>query len=127
MHPRESLRSATVLLLLVLPLSARAANPGDLDPSFGVGGRVLTQFIGAGAARALAIQPDGKVVVVGDAPDDFAALIRYTAAGGLDPTFGVGGRVLTPFMGAGVARDVVVDPDGKTVVVGDAPGDFAAL
>src|SRR5207249_3267166 len=60
-------------------------NPnGSLDPSFGSGGRALTDF----DALALALQPDGKVVVVGEdfigigndiVPD--IALARYETVG----------------------------------------------
>ena len=44
-----------------------AAGPGDLDPTFGSGGKVLTVLGGGAAANALALQPDGKIVVAGGA------------------------------------------------------------
>src|SRR5436190_18715288 len=47
-------------------------------------------------------------------------------AGGLDPAFGDAGRVLTPFTGDAAASTVLVQPDGKIVVIGRADGvDFA--
>ncbi len=65
-------RALPVIAILVaqVVLSPIAnANPGDLDPTFGVAGRVTTDFAIAGSsddqASALAIQPDGKIVVVG--------------------------------------------------------------
>ena len=121
---------------------ARAATPGDLDPSFSNDGRVSTltspdTFV----ARAVAVQPDGRIVVAGyscdtgtcgPTGDSSFRLVRYTADGGLDTDFGMGGMVTTP-MGAGrsQAYDVLVRPDGKIVVGGVAsmdvadPGSFA--
>src|SRR5262245_721285 len=69
---------------------------GDLDPTFGNGGKVITDFAnGSGfnsdGASAVAVQSDGKIVVAGGSDGDFA-LARYTSAGFLDPTFGSGGR-----------------------------------
>ena len=60
---------------------------GSLDASFGSGGVALTDFGTAfDSARRVAIQADGKIVVLGT-----AGLVRYDAAGALDGTFGVGG------------------------------------
>jgi uncharacterized delta-60 repeat protein len=95
--------------------------PGSLDTSFG-GGKVV---IPAGAsddyAYAMAVQTDGKVVVVGRAAEhrgDFA-LIRLERDGALDSTFGSGGKVLTDFAGdSETALAVAVQADGKLVVGG---------
>jgi len=54
----------TVWLVLPSPRAAHAA-PGDLDPTFGVGGKVITGFGGTGRATALVVQPDGKLVAAG--------------------------------------------------------------
>src|SRR5262249_16807199 len=87
-------------LLLVLAHLLWAA-PGDLDPSFN-GGTVPTPFSSASddEAFAVAIQPDGKIVVAGfstaNGSADFA-LARYNVDGSLDSTFGNGGKVLTDF------------------------------
>ncbi len=55
-------------LFLALTVSVTAA-PGDLDPTFGNGGIVLTTVDPSGrwvdVANGMAIQPDGKMVVVG--------------------------------------------------------------
>ena len=54
------------LALTVLGLPAIAAD-GDLDLTFGSGGRVTTDFAGfVDAANALAIQADGKIVAAGE-------------------------------------------------------------
>jgi uncharacterized delta-60 repeat protein len=95
--------------------------PGSLDTSF-AGGKVV---IPAGAsddyAYAMALQADGKVVVVGRAAEhrgDFA-LIRLERDGAPDATFGSGGKVLTDFAGESeTALAVAVQADGKLVVAG---------
>ena len=101
---------------------------GDLDPTFGTDGKVLTDFDhSTDIANAVAIQADGKLVVVGttyqdnDFSDEDFAVARYNPDGTLDKTFGVGGKVQTDFPGlAAVASSVVVQPDGKIVVAGGA-------
>jgi uncharacterized delta-60 repeat protein len=94
-------------------------NPnGTLDATFGSGGTVLTSFGGPlAAAFDAAIQPDGKIVVVGDAGGAFG-VARYNPNGSLDATFGSGGLVTTSFDGSGQGEGVAVQPDGKIVVVG---------
>jgi uncharacterized delta-60 repeat protein len=101
---------------------------GDLDPTFGTDGKVLTDFDqSTDIANAVAIQADGKLVVVGTTyrDNDFStedfAVARYNPDGTLDKTFGVGGKVQTDFPNlAAVASSVVVQPDGKIVVAGGA-------
>jgi uncharacterized delta-60 repeat protein len=103
------------------------AAAGSLDLSFGNGGKVATDFLGnADQLSSVAIQPDGKIVVAGDAragsvdSSDFA-LARYTASGALDHTFGVAGRVTTDFFGhADQAFALAIQSDGKIVVGGTA-------
>jgi uncharacterized delta-60 repeat protein len=64
----------------------------DLDPSFGTGGKVLTDIAPNGIVQALALQPDDKILAVGSAPgfcgENRFALARYNPAGNLDTTFG---------------------------------------
>ena len=78
---------------------ARYNPDGSLDGSFGTAGRVLTDFTVPGghrgeedAARAVALQSDGKIVVAGYAKHPHAArefvVARYTPSGQLDTTFG---------------------------------------
>ncbi|GAA2796610.1 calcium-binding protein [Kitasatospora sp. CM 4170] len=112
--------AAGLLLALSAPGVALAA-PGDLDTTFGTGGRVTTNFGGASSeADAVAVQPDGKIVAVGhaDITGDFA-LARYNTDGSPDPTFGTGGKVTTDFNGGDDgARAVALQSDGKIVVAG---------
>ncbi len=92
---------------------------------FGSGGKVTTDFSGFDGAAALALQPDGKVVVAGSSSPFVGnanfALARYNPDGSLDPTFGSGGTVITDFGGNGDgAAALALQPDGKIVVAGSA-------
>ena len=79
---------------------------GTADPNFGTGGTVTTDFNGStDRAYAVAVQPDGKIVVAGHATNAARtgidiALARYTSDGSLDPSFGTAGRVTTAIPGA---------------------------
>ena len=98
---------------------------GSLDTSFGVGGKVLTDFGGLeDVGVSLAVQSDSRIVVAGQSNTggnyDFA-LARYNASGTLDATFGAGGKVLTDFGGSYDRGDsVAVQGDGKIVVAGQS-------
>lgn len=115
---------------------------GTLDPTFGTGGRVVTDFFGSDdSAVDVAIQQDWRIVVVGHASRAFDAasadfaVLRYRGDGVLDPTFGSNGKVLTDFFGfSDQARAVVIDANGDIVAAGSAnrssqappdPQDFA--
>jgi uncharacterized delta-60 repeat protein len=89
---------------------------GTPDTSFGSGGRVRTSP-GPGAAEALTLQPDGKIVVAGAIRED-VLVARYNADGSRDSTLGVNGIVLTSFGGAAAARAVALQEDGKIVIAG---------
>lgn len=102
----------------------RMLDAGDLDPSFGVGGIVTTNFFGSESNYAddIAVQTDGKIIAVGaltqpSSPWDFG-VIRYNPDGSLDTTFGNGGRVTTTFSHFTVAHSVAIDGSGRIVVVG---------
>jgi uncharacterized delta-60 repeat protein len=119
-------------LAVAVPAQARA---GDLDPSFGSGGKVVTDIAGQlDEAFAVAVQADGKIVAAGRADEsdvsalsDFA-LARYLRDGTLDPGFGVGGKVKMDFTGAGGddrVNALAVQADGKLVAAGHALDDWA--
>jgi uncharacterized delta-60 repeat protein len=109
------------LVLTSFAIAAMAAS-GELDPTFGDGGIARTSF-GGSAESALARQPDGKLVVagaVGVTPDVTAiGVARFDTSGVLDPTFNGTGQVTTD-IGAfhDGAVQVLIQPDGKIVVVG---------
>jgi uncharacterized delta-60 repeat protein len=103
---------------------ARYDSNGTLDPSFGTGGKVTTDFGSPyEVATSVAVQPDGKIVVAGGSVigdlSDFA-LARYDTDGTLDTGFGAGGKVLTDFGVSAQAYSVAVEPDGRIVVAGEA-------
>jgi uncharacterized delta-60 repeat protein len=130
-HPSVSRKAlAFGLLLAVMALvlghatKAHAA-PGDLDTTFSGDGKLTTSFgSGTGDAQDIAIQGDGKVVVVGGyrpagSPTPDVALARYNPDGTLDPTFGGGDGRVTTAIGPGYdeARALVVR-GGKILVAG---------
>src|SRR5207247_2453332 len=106
-------------------------NAGDLDPTFGIGGKVLTDFMGpiAVTAKATAIQSDGKIIVAGsggDASTFRSLLVRYNPDGNLDTSFGTGGRVSNEFFAASNGpTDLALQQDGKIILVGGGPGNPA--
>lgn len=123
---------AAFLLCGSLPYCVQA-DAGDLDLSFGGGGKVTTDLFGQpDHPFSMALQPDGKLIVAGVTSNNITsqdfAVVRYNTDGTLDPGFGVGGRVTTTFSVFGsqdVARAVALQPDGKIVVAGDSISDFA--
>jgi uncharacterized delta-60 repeat protein len=124
---RGIVTAAITLTWLTSSQVARAA-AGDLDPTFGTAGMVMTDINrSTDIANAVAVQADGKLVVVGQTykHNDFSGedfvVARYNTDGTLDNSFGIGGRVRTDFPGlAAVPSSVVIQPDGKIVVAGGA-------
>ena len=108
-------------ICFLLPNSAIAQ--GSLDVSFGIGGKVST-FIGADEtiAKSMAIQLDGKIVVVGTAetrPFNDFAVARYNTDGSLDNSFDGDGKQTTRFTDYSTyASAVAIQADGKIVVAG---------
>ena len=107
---------------------ARLNRDGSLDPGFGSAGIVATDFFGRNdSAYALALQPDGKMVVagsVGKGHTELFGIARYTQEGGLDPTFGNNGKVTLGFSAnLSQALTVALQPDGKIVAAGMAAMD----
>jgi uncharacterized delta-60 repeat protein len=122
----------TALMLVIGAGVARAAS-GALDHAFSGDGRATT-VIGDKVTDGwdLAVQDDGKVVVVGavrmSASDWDWGLARYKANGTLDTAFGIGndGRVRTGWTGGDdEAYAVKILPSGKILVAGQAGQDIA--
>jgi uncharacterized delta-60 repeat protein len=103
---------------------------GALDATFGIGGRVRTDFDGRfDDALAVAVQPDGKIVVAGsssDATGSDMAVARYTNDGNLDASFDGDGMALIEFGGEASARAVALQRDGKVVLAGRVDQPFGA-
>jgi len=121
---RRTLALAALTIVLAPTLASAQTTPATLDPSFGTGGRVITNIEGNfDMARGVVVQPDGKIlaagVAIGDRGSDFG-LVRYNSSDGtLDTSFGIGGIVTTDFGGAFEgAWSVALQPDGKIVAAG---------
>jgi uncharacterized delta-60 repeat protein len=101
-----------IVAALAISIVAQAAI-GDLDPTFGAGGKVTT-FVGTSNsfANAVAVQLDGKIVVAG-----IPLLTRYNSDGTLDTTFGTNGIVTNSGINQG--KGVVIQTDGKILVAGN--------
>ncbi|HET7310773.1 MAG TPA: delta-60 repeat domain-containing protein [Mycobacteriales bacterium] len=138
MRLRTSLRTSLVAGLLLLPLGvpssvavAATVHEGDFDAGFAQAGRVRTAFVSGGndEAHAVAVAPDGKIVVAGKTFDaatgDYAmGIVVYNPDGTLDTAFSHGGLKAVGF-GNGTeseAHAVLVQPDGKILVAGAATG-----
>lgn len=119
----QGLALQSLLGLTVLSTTPGFAAPGDLDTSLNSTGKVFTA-IGSGddTARAVALQPDGKIVAVGhcfNGNDDDFCLVRYLSTGALDTSFGSAGKVTTAIGDGGdYATAVALQPDGKIVAAG---------
>ena len=111
---------ATSIEFAVMRLDA----DGSVDEAFGEGNGIVTTGIsGRGdAARAVALQGDGKILVAGGSNQQLNsnfAVARYDIDGTLDATFGNDGTLTVDFFGfADVAESVAVQPDGKIVLGG---------
>jgi uncharacterized delta-60 repeat protein len=103
---------------------ARYTTAGALDNTFGTGGKFTWSANNQDTqAYSIAMQPDGKIVVSGswDNNTNFDFIImRLTAAGALDNSFGTAGKVMTAIgTDDDEAYSVAVQLDGKIVAGGD--------
>ena len=107
----------------------RLNTDGSFDSSFGNAGTYRVDFFGADgrdAVQALALQIDGSIVAAGYAVDANGArnlvMLRLTAAGARDSTFGVGGIVAIPAPGDTPWANVGMNQlgDGKFVIAGQS-------
>ena len=99
------------------------AHPGDLDTTFGSGGKKTVNFGGTDAARAVLVQPNGRVVAAGGGgPASSFCVVRLRSANGtLDPTFGSGGKRVVDFGSDDESvHGAALQPDGKIVLAGDS-------
>jgi uncharacterized delta-60 repeat protein len=99
----------------------RFQSNGSLDRGFGLAGKVTTDFGGRSAPSAVAVQSDGRIVVVGSitTQGDFFA-VRYNSDGSLDNSFGTAGKVITKIADFDTPVGVAIQGDGKVVVGGSA-------
>jgi uncharacterized delta-60 repeat protein len=130
------LRHASILIFSVLVIASQraAAQAGKLDPTFGSGGIVTTDFGdqersgNVASANAVAIQPDGKIVVCGGIPGSsgfpIPAVARYHSNGSLDKSFGTSGIVSAPSLEDVPFTAIALQPDGKIIATA---GGFTAF
>jgi uncharacterized delta-60 repeat protein len=103
----------------------RYGRNGALDRTFGGGDGIVRTPVGRASsiATAVAVQGNGKIVVVGGAGGRFL-VARYHPSGALDKTFGGDGIALTDFSAEGdQAFGIVIQRDGK-IVAGGRGGAF---
>ena len=103
----------------------RYNSDGSLDTTLNGSGKVTTA-VGTGTCKAqgVALQDDGKIVVVGysfNAGDQSCfTVLRYNADGILDTSFGDSGKVTTTVAKYTSAESVAMQSDGKIVVAGNS-------
>lgn len=105
-------------------LAQRFLTNGAPDTTFGSNGATVVQFSTSNDnAKSLDFQPDGKIVIAGGGGQpgsyEISALIRLTASGVLDTSFGSGGKVSIDFGLPSHSHSVVVQTDGKIVLTGE--------
>ena len=106
---------------------------GTLDASFGNSGTILSS-VQSESADAMAVQPDGKIVLVGKCVNSFLnqfCALRYNANGTPDTSFNNTGKIVTTISGGSEAKAVAMQTDGKILVAGwcwnGSNYDFCAL
>jgi uncharacterized delta-60 repeat protein len=111
----------------------RLNEDGSFDSTFGGGpltpagvSFTIIQNAQSGTTSGVALQDDGKLVLAGhismtaSSNNENLIIARYNANGTLDKSFGSGGKVITDVAPGqnDRAKKVVIQPDGKIVVVG---------
>src|SRR5262245_8723352 len=97
------------------------ATVGALDPSFGAGGRVVVPT--NGSESAVAADSLGRVIVAGGVPgpgDSDVGVVRFTADGRPDPSFGADGLVAIDFGGSDFANGVAGAAADHIIIAGTA-------
>lgn len=101
---------------------------GSIDTSFGNNGSVMTDLYKyynnntrSGTVYAIKVQPDGKILIHGAAISDTgseAIIMRYNSNGSIDYTFGTSGKVTCNSGPVDSGNTLILQPDGKIVVLG---------
>lgn len=94
---------------------------GSTDTGFGHDGVAVVDLQGDTTLSALAVVGDGRILMTGYGSAD-GTLVRFTADGALDPTFGQGGYASASFSGyPGGAARLIVQGDGNVLALGPGP------
>lgn len=130
-----AIRRISAALVLAVPLVVVAvsgpvrAAAGDLDPAFGSGGKVVSDFGYDDRADGVAVQPDGRIVTAGTSCNGDILVTRYRPDGSLDPSFSGDGWLCVDVGGGSVdqGEEVLVLGDGRLLVAGTSAGNFALV
>ena len=119
----SSAAEIALILAFFLALQVTALATPVFDNSFGTNGRASVNIGSQARASAVVIQPDGKIIVAGDAVFSNSArdivLVRFNSNGTLDTSFGNNGRVFLAVTNRNeTANAVALQPNGRIVVVG---------
>ena len=107
-----------------LVVLTRLLADGSPDPAFGGGDGVIVSDLPVnGGALDLALAPDGRIVLATGADGGGLLVARLQPDGEPDPSFSEDGVATASVPDAGVARTVVVKPDGGVIVAGDGGRD----
>src|ERR1700733_5655869 len=121
---------AAGLIAGAMPASVAASNTaGTLDTSFGTGGTTVTTLTTASESNgvfpaSVKLQSDGKILVLAGVTNGASTItdvLRYTATGALDTTFGSKGIAILPTM-LGEIESMAVQSNGQIVVAGVVTG-----
>ena len=120
------IKKYTLVFLLIFNF-IYSQQPGDLDITFGVNGKVQSNFAnGTFKTKSQVVQSDGKIVLAGELNNGIEIkgfIFRLNSDGSLDATFNTTGRVIHPFVGG--FEVVKLQTDGKIVVGGTYNNDAA--
>ena len=112
--------AALALAAFALALPAGLGVPADLDTSFDGDGKRTIDYGGADSGQAVALQPDGKILVAGyGGPNTAMTVTRLNPDGSLDIGFDGDGTAGVDLGGPDFAYALALQPDGKVVIVGE--------
>ncbi|HVF11474.1 MAG TPA: hypothetical protein VNA87_00150, partial [Actinomycetota bacterium] len=129
LRTRTSLATFLSILASMLVLTVTGAGPafafaGDLDPTFGSAGTVVTDIAGNDLGRGVALLPDGRIVAVGTsvltALEYDIEVAVYLPSGALDPSFSVDGKLTidNADYDFGEAVDVMTEGGNQKIIIG---------
>jgi uncharacterized delta-60 repeat protein len=105
-------------------LAILRANPdGGLDSTFAGDGKRIIDYDGHDGAQAIALQPDGRIVIVGYGyPKEEILVDRLMPDGSDDPSFNLEGSPGIKLGESDEGHAVALQPDGKILVAGTTFG-----
>jgi uncharacterized delta-60 repeat protein len=113
------------VLTILSSFNLLAQPAGNLDPTFGNGGKIVTSITpGQDKSYGVAIQADGKILVAGYSTSSITGkdftVVRYNSNGSIDNSFGNNGVVTTDLQAGSidVANSVAIQTDGKIILAG---------